>query len=55
MLAKLPDALPGAKGILLFVTLKFKVARDGTVGERNALACGSIVMMGIKASVTCVI
>ena len=55
VLAKLPDAPPGAKGISLFVTPKFKVARDGTVGERNALACGSIEhKMGIKASATCV-
>ncbi len=55
VLAKLPDAPPGPKGISLFVTPKFKVARDGTVGERNALACGSIEhKMGIKASVTCV-
>ena len=55
VLAKLPDAPPGAKGISLFVTPKFKVARDGTVGERNALSCGSIEhKMGIKASVTCV-
>lgn len=36
VLAKLPDAPPGAKGISLFVVPKFKVARDGTVGERNA-------------------
>ncbi len=55
VLAKLPDALAGAKGISLFVTPKFKVARDGTVGERNAVRCGSIEhKMGIKGSVTCV-
>jgi alkylation response protein AidB-like acyl-CoA dehydrogenase len=55
VLAKLPDAPAGAKGISLFVTPKFKVARDGTVGERNAVTCGSIEhKMGIKASVTCV-
>ena len=55
VLAKLPDAPPGPKGISLFVAPKFKVARDGSVGERNALACGSIEhKMGIKASVTCV-
>jgi alkylation response protein AidB-like acyl-CoA dehydrogenase len=55
VLARLPDAPPGAKGISLFVTPKFKVARDGTQGERNALHCGSIEhKMGIKASVTCV-
>ena len=55
VLAKLPDAPPGAKGISLFVAPKFKVARDGSVGERNALRCGSIEhKMGIKGSVTCV-
>jgi alkylation response protein AidB-like acyl-CoA dehydrogenase len=55
VLAKLPDAPPGAKGISLFVTPKFKVARDGTVGERNALRCGSIEhKMGIHGSATCV-
>lgn len=55
VLAKLPDAPAGAKGISLFVTPKFKVSRDGTTGERNALRCGSIEhKMGIKGSVTCV-
>ena len=55
VLAKLPDAPAGAKGISLFVVPKFKVARDGNVGERNAVRCGSIEhKMGIKGSVTCV-
>ncbi|CAN5724196.1 acyl-CoA dehydrogenase C-terminal domain-containing protein [soil metagenome] len=55
VLAKLPDAPPGPKGISLFVVPKFKVARDGTVGERNALRCGAIEhKMGIKGSATCV-
>ncbi|MES2859755.1 MAG: acyl-CoA dehydrogenase C-terminal domain-containing protein [Pseudomonadota bacterium] len=55
VLAKLPDAPAGAKGISLFVTPKFKVARDGTVGERNTLRCGSIEhKMGIHGSATCV-
>ncbi len=55
VLAKLPDAPPGAKGISLFVTPKFKVDREGVMGERNALRCGSIEhKMGIKGSVTCV-
>jgi alkylation response protein AidB-like acyl-CoA dehydrogenase len=55
VLAKLPDAPAGAKGISLFVTPKFKVDREGNVGERNALHCGSIEhKMGIKGSVTCV-
>ncbi len=55
VLARLPDAPPGVKGISLFLVPKFKVARDGTVGDRNALACGSIEhKMGIHGSVTCV-
>ncbi|GGD58383.1 acyl-CoA dehydrogenase C-terminal domain-containing protein [Pseudoxanthomonas indica] len=55
VLAKLPDAPAGAKGISLFVTPKFKLDRNGNVGERNALHCGSIEhKMGIKGSVTCV-
>ena len=55
VLAKLPDAPPGPKGISLFVVPKFKVARDGRVGERNALRCGAIEhKMGIHGSATCV-
>ncbi|MBJ6983090.1 acyl-CoA dehydrogenase C-terminal domain-containing protein [Luteimonas sp. MC1750] len=55
VLAKLPDAPAGAKGISLFVVPKFKVARDGSVGARNAVRCGSIEhKMGIKGSATCV-
>ncbi|WP_411832643.1 acyl-CoA dehydrogenase C-terminal domain-containing protein [Pseudoxanthomonas mexicana] len=55
VLARLPDAPAGAKGISLFVVPKFKVGRDGALGERNALRCGSIEhKMGIKGSVTCV-
>ncbi|MBU6405368.1 MAG: acyl-CoA dehydrogenase family protein, partial [Proteobacteria bacterium] len=55
VLARLPDAPAGTKGISMFVVPKFKVARDGTVGARNAAACGSIEhKMGIKGSATCV-
>ena len=55
VLAKLPDAPPGAKGISLFVTPKFKVAKDGSIGERNGVRCGSIEhKMGIHGSATCV-
>ncbi len=55
VLAKLPDAPPGAKGISLFVVPKFKVERDGTVGARNAVRCGAIEhKMGIHGSATCV-
>lgn len=56
VLARLPDAPKGTKGISLFIVPKFKVNADGSVGERNGVACGSIEhKMGIKASATCVI
>ena len=55
VLAKLPDAPAGPKGISLFLVPKFLVNADGSLGERNALSCGSIEhKMGIKASSTCV-
>ncbi len=55
VLARLPDAPAGAKGISLLVVPKFKVARDGSVGERNAVRCGSLEhKMGIHGSATCV-
>jgi alkylation response protein AidB-like acyl-CoA dehydrogenase len=55
VLARLPDAPSGVKGISLFLVPKFKVGKDGKLGERNALACGSIEhKMGIHGSVTCV-
>lgn len=55
VLAKLPDAPAGTKGISLFVVPKFLVNDDGSVGERNAVNCGSIEhKMGIHGSATCV-
>lgn len=55
VLAKLPDAPPGVKGISLFVVPKIMVNKDGTLGERNTVSCGSIEhKMGIHASPTCV-
>jgi len=55
VLAKLPDAPAGTKGISLFVVPKFLVNDDGSVGERNAVSCGSIEhKMGIHGSATCV-
>ena len=55
VLAKLPDAPAGPKGISLFLVPKFMVNADGSLGPRNALSCGSIEhKMGIKASATCV-
>ncbi len=55
VLAKLPDAPAGPKGISLFLVPKVMVNADGGLGERNAVSCGSIEhKMGIKASATCV-
>ncbi|WP_045738191.1 acyl-CoA dehydrogenase C-terminal domain-containing protein [Xanthomonas sp. MUS 060] len=55
VLARLPDAPPGAKGISLLVVPKYRVARDGSLGERNALRCGALEhKMGIHGSATCV-
>ncbi|SFM40263.1 acyl-CoA dehydrogenase C-terminal domain-containing protein [Marinobacter zhejiangensis] len=55
VLAKLPDAPAGPKGISLFLVPKFLVNDDGSLGERNSFSCGSIEKkMGIKASATCV-
>jgi alkylation response protein AidB-like acyl-CoA dehydrogenase len=55
VLAKLPDAPDGVKGISLFVVPKFLVNDDGSIGARNTVVCGSIEhKMGIKANATCV-
>ncbi len=55
VLAKLPDALSGTRGISLFLVPKFLPTDEGRPGARNAVACGAIEhKMGIKASSTCV-
>ena len=55
VLARVPGAPPGTKGISCFIVPKFLVAEDGTPGERNAVECVSIEQkMGINASPTCV-
>ena len=55
VLARLPDAPAGTRGISLFLVPKFLPNDDGTPGQRNGVACGSIEhKMGIKASSTCV-
>ncbi|MBG4693244.1 acyl-CoA dehydrogenase C-terminal domain-containing protein [Pseudomonas aeruginosa] len=55
VLAKLPDAPAGSRGISLFLVPKFLVGDAGALGARNAVHCGSIEhKMGIKASATCV-
>ena len=55
VLAKLPDAPAGSRGISLFIVPKFKVDKDGAMGERNAVRCGALEhKMGIHGSATCV-
>src|SRR4249919_3149555 len=56
VLARLPDAPAGVKGISLFIVPKMRVSRDGAMGERNAVRCGALEhKMGIHGSATCVI
>jgi alkylation response protein AidB-like acyl-CoA dehydrogenase len=55
VLARLPDAPAGSRGISMIIVPKFKVNKDGSLGERNAVAAGAIEhKMGIKGSATCV-
>lgn len=55
VLARLPDAPKGTRGISLFIVPKFLVNQDGSVGERNTVKAGAIEhKMGIRASATCV-
>ena len=56
VLARLPDAPKGTRGISLFIVPKFMVNADGSVGARNPVVCGSIEhKMGIRASATAVL
>ena len=53
VLARLPDAPPGSKGISLFLVPKFKVNADGSLGERNPIYCGGLEhKMGIHGNAT---
>ncbi len=55
VLARLPDAPAGVKGISLLLVPKFIANADGTLGAANALSCGAIEhKMGIKGASTCV-
>ncbi len=55
VLARLPDAPKGTKGISLFIVPKYNLDDNGEIGERNTVKCGSIEhKMGIKGSATCV-
>ena len=54
VLARLPDAPAGSKGISLFLVPKFKVAADGSIGDRNGIFCSGLEhKMGIHANSTC--
>lgn len=54
VLARLPDAPAGSKGISLFVVPKFMVNADGTIGARNGIFCAGLEhKMGIHANSTC--
>jgi alkylation response protein AidB-like acyl-CoA dehydrogenase len=53
VLARLPDAPAGSKGISLFAVPKFKVNADGSLGERNPIFCGALEhKMGIHGNAT---
>ena len=53
VLARLPDAPVGSKGISLFVVPKFLIKPDGSLGERNPIFCGALEhKMGIHGNAT---
>ena len=55
VLARLPEAPEGSKGISLFIVPKFLVNEDGSLGARNAVSVGNIEeKMGIHGNSTCV-
>lgn len=55
VLARLPDAPHGTKGISLFLVPKMLVNPDGSLGERNDVVCAGVEnKLGIHASPTCV-
>jgi 3-(methylthio)propanoyl-CoA dehydrogenase len=54
VLARVPDAPPGTRGISCFIVPKYLVNQDGSLGERNDVRCVSIEhKMGIHGSPTC--
>jgi alkylation response protein AidB-like acyl-CoA dehydrogenase len=54
VLARLPDAPEGTKGISLFIVPKFVVNADGKIGERNDMVCAGIEhKLGINGNPTC--
>ena len=54
VLARLPDAPPGTRGLSLFLVPKFLVGEDGSLGRRNDVFCSGLEhKLGIHASPTC--
>jgi alkylation response protein AidB-like acyl-CoA dehydrogenase len=54
VLARVPDAPKGSKGISLFIVPKFNVNLDGSIGTRNGIYCGGLEhKMGIHGNATC--
>ena len=54
VLARVPGAPPGTRGISCFIVPKFLVTADGELGTRNAVHCVSVeTKLGINASPTC--
>src|SRR6476620_7240898 len=55
VLARLPDAPPGTRGISLFLVPKYLVNKDGSLGARNDVVCAGVEhKLGLHASPTCV-
>ena len=55
VLARIEGAVPGIKGLSLFVVPKFLVNEDGSLGARNGVKCGGLEhKMGIHGNATCV-
>ena len=53
VLARLPDAPPGIKGVSLFIVPKFLVNADASLGARNGIYCGGLEhKMGIHGNAT---
>ena len=53
VLARLPDAPPGIKGVSLFIVPKFRVTPDGSLGPRNGVHCAGLEQkMGIHGNAT---
>lgn len=56
VLARLPDAPAGTKGLSLFIVPKYRVKPDGSIAEHNHVTCGGLEhKMGIHANATCVL